>query len=266
VELVRRWSRAPESWPDGAARPPSPAEPEEALIVAADLPGRPEIERLAEQVAGVAGYLKLNSGFLAHGPELVAAIRALGLEVFLDLKFHDIPNTAANYAREAVRMGVAMFTLHASGGPGMMNGCVEAAREEAARLGAEPPKVLAVTALTSMSDGDLAATGVSGGRDEQVARLARLAKDSGADGVVCSVGEAAAVRSACGEGLLVVTPGVRPAGSGADDHARSATPAEAVRAGADHVVVGRPIYGSDDPAAAARAIAAELSAALGGTG
>ena len=275
VELVRGWNRAPESWPDGEAAGGGgrggepPARREEALIVAADLPERPAIEELAKRVAGVAGYLKLNSAFLAHGPQLVAAVRRLGLEVFLDLKFHDIPNTAANYAREAARMGVAFLTVHAGGGSAMIRACADALVEAGERSGGSGgsggaggrPKLLAVTALTSMSDDDLAEAGVSGGRDEQVVRLARLAGRSGADGVVCSVAEAAAVRSACGEAFLIVTPGVRPAGSATDDHARSATPADAVSAGADYIVVGRPVYRADDPAAAAGKIAAEFSAA-----
>ena len=188
-------------------------------------------------------------------------MKGLGLKVFLDLKFHDIPNTAANYCREAVRMGVGLLTIHASSGSGMMTACAEAVRDEATRLKCEAPKVLAVTALTSLSDGDLADVGVPGGRDAQVPRLAELARDAGVDGVVCSVAEAASVRRACGRIFLIVTPGVRPAGALADDHARSATPADAVAAGADYIVVGRPVYGADDPGGAAGSIAAEISAA-----
>jgi len=270
MNLLGRWSRDPATWPGGgggggggggAAEEKAVSSAEEALIVAADLPGRDEIEALAKQVSGAAGYLKLNSAFVAHGPELVAAVKALGLKVFLDLKFHDIPNTAANHCREAVRMGVGLLTVHASGGSGMMEACAAAVRDEASRRKCEAPKVLAVTALTSLSDEDLADAGVPGGRDAQVPRLAELARDAGVDGVVCSVAEAAAVRRACGGDFLIVTPGVRPAGAGADDHARSATPAEAVAAGADYIVVGRPVYGAGDPGGAAGDIAAEISAA-----
>jgi len=270
LDLLAAWSRSPGAWPGGdaagtagaaGANEASAPEPEEALIVAADVAGRDEVVALAKKVTGVAGYLKLNSAFVAHGPGLVAEIKALGLDIFLDLKFHDIPNTAANYCREAVRMGVGLLTVHASGGPGMLKACADAVREEAALRKCEAPKVLAVTALTSLSDEDLTAVGVGDGRDAQVPRLAELAKRSGADGVVCSVAEAAAVRAACGDDFLIVTPGVRPAGTSTDDHARSATPADAIAAGADGIVVGRPVHGASEPGKAARSIAAEISAA-----
>lgn len=266
VDSLRRWRDDPAHWlppaSDGEADGERPVSrrtesPVEALVVAADLDDRGAIEGLADQVATSAGYFKLNSAFLAHGPALVAAVRQRGLEVFLDLKFHDIPNTAANYVAAAARLDAQLLTLHACGGPTMLRACVAAA-DRAASGGLRRPRLLAVTALTSLPDAELAAVGVVDGRAAQVLRLARLAQACGMDGVVCSVAEAAAVRAACGAGFLIVTPGVRPAAGSADDHAQVDTPAAAIAAGATHVVVGRPIYGAAAPASAAAAIAAEL--------
>lgn len=232
----------------------------EALVVAADLDERAALERLADDVAGCAGYFKLNSAFLAHGPALVAAVRRRGLEVFLDLKFHDIPNTAANYVSAAARLDVQLLTVHASGGPTMLRACVAAA-DRAATVGLRRPRLLAVTALTSLPDTELAAVGLTDGRAAQVVRLARLAQSCGIDGIVCSVAEAAAVRAACGVELLIVTPGVRLTSGSANDHAQVDAPAAAIAAGATHVVVGRPIYEAPSATAAAAAIAVELGRA-----
>ncbi|MBK6846463.1 MAG: orotidine-5'-phosphate decarboxylase [Proteobacteria bacterium] len=267
IASLRAWRDDPAHWAPGAREdadtgsgPLAATEATrraESLVVAADLDDRAAVERLADDVAASAGYFKLNSAFLAHGPPLVAAIRRRGLEVFLDLKFHDIPNTAANYVAAAARLDVQLVTLHASGGPTMLRACVAAA-DRAAAAGLRRPRLLAVTALTSLPDAELAEIGILDGRTAQVLRLARLAQACGLDGVVCSVAEAAAVRAACGAGLLIVTPGVRPAHSTADDHAQVDTPSAARAAGATHVVVGRPIYEATAPAAAAAAIAAEL--------
>ncbi|MBK8481101.1 MAG: orotidine-5'-phosphate decarboxylase [Proteobacteria bacterium] len=266
VSSLLRWRDDPEHWQlevpaaadaAEAAAASRDAGRTEALVVAADLEDRAALERLADAVAGSAGYYKLNAAFLAHGPALVAAVRRRGLEVFLDLKFHDIPNTAANYVSAAARLDVQLLTIHASGGPTMLRACVAAA-DRAAAAGLRRPRLLAVTALTSLPDAELAAIGIEDGRAAQVVRLARLAQACGVDGIVCSVAEAAAVRSACGAALLIVTPGVRLASGSANDHARVDTPSAAVAAGATHVVVGRPIYEASAAAAAAAAIAAEL--------
>jgi orotidine-5'-phosphate decarboxylase len=175
--------------------------------------------------------------------------------VFLDLKLHDIPNTVAGAVRSLLPLRPAMVTLHAGGGPGM----IAAARAEAEKAGADRPIILAVTVLTSIdAAAALAATGVADSPAEQVRRLARMAVAAGADGLVCSPQEAAMLRSDLGPGPLLVVPGVRPAGSDAGDQARTATPAETVAAGADWIVVGRPITAAPDPAAAAAAIAASL--------
>jgi orotidine 5'-phosphate decarboxylase subfamily 1/orotate phosphoribosyltransferase len=251
--LLRRWSRDPETWPSGQGAADA-REPVDELVVAADLEDAAGVESLGRAIAGEAGFIKLNSAFVQHGPDLIRRLRRLGLKIFLDLKFHDIPNTAANHVRAAADLGVDLVTVHASGGGAMLRACARAARAR----GATRPRVLAVTALTSLDDAALHETGVAGDRQAQVMRLARLARASGLDGIVCSVAEAPSVRAECGADFLIVTPGVRPASSSKDDHAAAMTPAEARASGADYVVVGRPIYEAADPTTAARAVAEEL--------
>jgi orotidine-5'-phosphate decarboxylase len=198
--------------------------------------------------------------FTAAGPELVLRLAGEGARVFLDLKFHDIPNTVAAAAREAVRLGVTLFNVHASGGPEMMQGAAEATAEEAARLGVEKPSLIAVTVLTSMDAGTLAQTGVCAATvEEHVRSLARLADASGLDGVVASPHEIRPVRQTVGRpGFLVVTPGVNPSAAAYADQKRVMSPADAVRSGADYVVVGRAILNAPDPAQAARAVVEEM--------
>jgi orotidine-5'-phosphate decarboxylase len=227
------------------------------LIPALDTPELARAEALAAALAPArCGVLKLGLElFTAAGPEAVRRI-ATRAPVFLDLKLHDIPNTVAGAVRSLLPLRPAMLTLHAAGGTAM----IAAARKAAETAGAERPILLAVTVLTSLDAAALAETGVAGGPVQQVLRLARLAMAAGADGLACSPQEAAKIRDALGEAPLLVVPGVRPAGSAAGDQARTATPAEAVAAGADWIVVGRPITGAADPAAAAAAIAAELPA------
>jgi orotidine-5'-phosphate decarboxylase len=214
----------------------------------------------AEALAGVlapprCGVLKVGLElFGAAGPDAVRRVGARGAPVFLDLKLHDIPNTVAGAVRALLPLRPAMLTLHAAGGAAMLR----AAREAAEAAGEARPVLLAVTVLTSLDAAALAATGAADSPEAQVLRLARLAVESGADGLVCSPREAAALRGALGPAPLLVVPGVRPAGSAAGDQARTATPAEAVAAGADWIVLGRPLTGAPDPAAAAAAVAAEL--------
>jgi orotidine-5'-phosphate decarboxylase len=191
--------------------------------------------------------------FTAQGPAAMRRITPVA-PVFLDLKLHDIPNTVAGAVRSLLPLRPAMLTLHAAGGAPM----IAAARAAAESAGTDRPILLAVTVLTSLDAATLATTGVAGSPAEQVLRLARLAFEAGADGLVCSPQEVAAIRTALGPGPLLVVPGVRPAGSAADDQSRTATPAEAVAAGADWIVVGRPITGAADPVAATRAIAESL--------
>lgn len=199
--------------------------------------------------------------FTRAGPAVVEALQARGFEVFLDLKFHDIPNTVAGACRAAAELGVWMLNVHAAGGPAML-----AAAREALDALAQRPLLIAVTVLTSMDDADLRALGVSGGVEAQVARLAALAAAGGCDGVVCSPREVAALRRVHGPDFRLVTPGIRPGGASAQDQKRSMTPAAALRAGATDLVVGRPITGAAQPLAALEAIAAELAAAQASQG
>ena len=223
------------------------------LIAALDTTDPALARSWAETLSPHCGLLKLGLEFtLAHGPDGVRSIRER--PVFLDLKLHDIPNTVAGAVRAVLPLAPAMLTLHAAGGGAM----IEAARR-AAETAARPPLLLAVTVLTSLGGEALHATGVAGGPRQQVLRLARLALNVGADGLVCSAHEAAMLRDAFGAGPVLVVPGIRPAGSQAGDQARTMTPREAVDAGADWIVVGRPITGAPDPAAAAAAIAAEIA-------
>jgi orotidine-5'-phosphate decarboxylase len=210
---------------------------------------------LAEALAGTVGGLKVGKElFTAHGPEAVARIRDAGHQVFLDLKFHDIPATVAGAVRAAAGLGCFVLTVHASGGPEMLR-----AAAEAAAAAAPPPLVVGVTVLTSLDDGDLAAVGQSSPVADQVLRLARLARSCGLGGVVCSPHEIAALRAELGADFRLIVPGVRPEWAGTDDQKRVMTPAEAVAAGADYLVIGRPITRAADPAEAARRIADEIA-------
>ena len=232
-----------------------PASPAARLIAALDTPDLARAEAWAAALAPHVGLLKVGLElFTALGPETVRRIGAHG-PVFLDLKLHDIPNTVAGAVRSLLPLRPAMLTLHASGGAPM----ISAARAAAEQAGAERPVLLAVTVLTSIDAATLASTGVPDSPAEQVVRLARLAMAAGADGLVCSPHEVAPIRAALGNGPMLVVPGVRPAGSAVGDQARVATPREAVMAGADWIVLGRPLTQAADPAAAARAIAAELA-------
>ena len=234
----------------------------EKLIVALDVETAAEARRVYGELRDAAGMFKVGSQlFTAEGPAFVRELVGDGARVFLDLKFHDIPNTVAAAAREAVRLGVALFNVHASGGSEMMRRAAEATREEAARLGVERPRLIAVTVLTSMDAASLEEAGYAGPTlEEQVARLARLADGAGLDGVVASPHEIGLVRSTVdSKDFIVVTPGVRPAGLSGDDQKRVMTPGAAVRAGADFIVVGRAILGAPDPARAAREIVAEMN-------
>ena len=233
----------------------------ERLIIALDVSTAAEARKLVDAVGDAAVFYKVGKQlFTAEGPQVVRDLVAGGKKVFLDLKYHDIPTTVAGAVTEAAKLGVDMLTVHASGGGKMLRAAVEAAK---ARPGMA---VLAVTVLTSMDDEDLGKIGVRGHVLEQVMRLAAIALADGCQGLVASAREARALReefSAAfskefGQDFQLVTPGVRPAGSAAGDQARVVTPAEAIAAGASHVVVGRPITGAPDPAAAARAILVEL--------
>jgi orotidine-5'-phosphate decarboxylase len=235
--------------------------PHERIFVALDTPDPARARALARMLAGRVGGFKIGlEAFVANGPALVTEFRDAGHVVFLDLKLHDIPNTVEGAAAAAARLGASFLTVHALGGPAMIARAVAACREHAV-AGGEPPVVLAVTILTSHDDASLARIGIAGPAADAVPRLAALAADAGATGLVCSPLEVAAARRVHPAGILVV-PGIRPATPGpraADDQARVATPADAVRAGADRIVVGRPITESPDPVAAAEAIADDIA-------
>ncbi|HEY8233066.1 MAG TPA: orotidine-5'-phosphate decarboxylase [Vicinamibacteria bacterium] len=231
--------------------------PRERLIVALDVPKADAASELVDRLAGRVGLFKLGSqAFTAAGPELVREVVGRGERVFLDLKFHDIPNTVAGAVASAAQLGVSLATLHGLGGRAMLEAAVGA-------LPALGTKLLAITILTSHDEATLGEIGVGGGVSDSVRRLALLAKDAGMDGVVASPHEVALVREACGPGFLIVTPGIRPAGAASGDQARAATPAAALSAGADYLVVGRPITEAKDPGAAADAIVREMERATG---
>jgi len=236
-------------------------EPHERIFVALDTPDIDRARALVAAVRGRIGGFKVGLElFTSHGPRLIDEILDSGSEVFLDLKFHDIPNTVAGAAAAAARCGASFFTVHASGGQTMIRRAVEAAGEAAEEAGLAPPVVLAVTVLTSHDDEELDSIGLAGPCGAAVLRLAGLAREAGAGGLVCSPLELGKIRAAFPQGVVVV-PGIRPAGLGAvtrDDQSRTASPASAVRAGADRLVIGRPITRAEDPAAAAEAIAEEV--------
>jgi orotidine-5'-phosphate decarboxylase len=234
--------------------------PHERILVALDTPDRDRALALARALAGRVGGFKIGlEAFSASGPALVAEVLEAGLPVFLDLKLHDIPNTVAGAAAAATRLGVSLLTVHALGGAAMIRAAVDASRDAAASAGLPPPTILAVTLLTSHGESDLRAVGIEGPASRAVLRLAAVARDAGAGGAVCSPLEVAAVRAEFPAATLVV-PGIRPSGAPADDQARTATPRAAVAAGADRIVVGRPVTRAADPAAAADAIAREIEA------
>jgi len=215
---------------------------------------------LAKKLRGTVGGVKLGLEFFsANGADGFKAVAQTGMPIFLDLKFHDIPNTVAGAIRAVAPLGPKILTIHTQGGPEMMRRAAETAAEEAAKHGHEKPWVTGVTILTSMDDSDLRAIGVGDAVADQVARLAGLAHRSGLDGMVCSPREIALARLATAPDFKLVVPGIRPAGIAAGDQKRVMTPADAVTAGADVLVIGRPITQADDPAAAARAIADSIN-------
>ncbi len=229
------------------------------IIAALDVPTLETALRLADQLAPVVGAFKLGKElFVSAGPEVVRRIRGLGASVFLDLKFHDIPNTVAAAVRAAVRLDVQMLTVHVSGGSVMLRAAERAAQETAASLGRTPPLVLGVTILTSLDSNELAEIGMNANVGHQVERLASLAAKAGLRGLVCSALEIAALRQIIPEEMQLVTPGIRPAGSETDDQKRTLSPKEAIDAGADWLVIGRPICAAENPRAAATKILASL--------
>ena len=238
------------------------------LLVALDVDTGVEAHALADRLRGVVGGFKIGSQlFTSQGPSIVEELVSRGDRVFLDLKFHDIPNTVAGAVAAATRLGAWMVNIHALGGLAMMRAARKAAEEEAAHLSRPAPLVIAVTMLTSLSDEMLGEIGLSGGMAKQVGRLAALAQQAALDGVVASPQEIALIRKRCGASFVIVTPGVRSSVAGApawkDDQSRTMSASEALTEGATHLVVGRPIIAAVDPRAAAERIADECRAAEG---
>jgi orotidine-5'-phosphate decarboxylase len=231
------------------------------LLVALDVDSGTRALELAATLRDVVDGVKIGSRlFTLEGPALVRRLTDQGTRVFLDLKFHDIPNTVAQAVEAAVTTGAWMVNVHASGGVPMMKAAVTAATEAAVRAGQSRPLVIAVTVLTSMDEHTLRSGGIERSLLDQVLVLARMAQEAGLDGVVASPQETAAIRSACGPDFAIVTPGIRGASAGTDknDQARTMGPADAVKAGASYLVVGRPIIAAADPRAAAQKIAEEM--------
>ncbi len=252
-----------------------PASARDRLVLALDVDAPMEVETWLDRLQDSVRWLKIGPRlFTGSGPALIDALVARDFRVFLDLKFHDIPEVVAGAVREAVRRGVSMLTMHTSGGLRMMQAAVEAARDEASRRNTPPPILLGVTVLTSLTSEDLLELGFQHGAEESVDRLARLAHRAGLDGVVCSPLEVSRVKGLEGGALVVLTPGIRPSASVAfapgreegsshapDDQRRIATPAQAVRSGADFLVVGRPILRAADPEEAIAQVLREIEQA-----
>ncbi len=230
------------------------------IIAALDVPSAEAALRLAGRIAPAVGAFKIGSElFTAAGPDVVRRIRATGKGVFLDLKFHDIPNTVAKAVAAAVRLDVQMLTVHTGGGPAMLRAAEAAAQETARALGQAPPLVLGVTVLTSMDGNELSAIGLAGNVGVQVERLARVAVEAGLRGLVCSPLEIVDLRETVPSEIQLVTPGIRTGAEESDDQKRTLTPVEALDAGATWLVIGRPIYAAKDPLAAAEAILRSIS-------
>ncbi|HTM26836.1 MAG TPA: orotidine-5'-phosphate decarboxylase [Vicinamibacterales bacterium] len=232
------------------------------ILVALDVASADAALRLADALRGTVGGFKIGSRlFTAEGPAIVRALTERGDRVFLDLKFHDIPSTVGSAVAAATDLGVWMINVHAAGGTGMMRAARDAARDAAAKRGAAAPLVIAVTVLTSMNQAELRDTGVVIDLLDHVRRLAELAREAGLDGVVASARETAAIRARCGAAFTIVTPGIRggSAASAKDDQERTMSPAEALLAGSNYLVIGRPIIAAEDPRQAALSVALDTA-------
>ena len=230
------------------------------IIVALDVPEASAALTLAESVAPAVGAFKIGKElFVSAGPDIVKRVRDTGASVFLDLKFHDIPNTVAKAVASATRLDVQMLTVHTCGGSTMLERALEGATEAAEQTGNEAPLILGVTVLTSMDESDLNEVSVNKTPEEQVIYLAQMATGAGLNGLVCSPKEIAPLREVLSDEVKLITPGIRPVGSEAGDQKRVMSPAEAIEAGADWLVIGRPIYAADNPREAAEAILNSLN-------
>ena len=233
--------------------------PKERLIVALDVDTKEKALSLVERLKAEVEIFKIGSElFTSCGPEVVSVVKSRGCGIFLDLKFHDIPNTVAKSAAVAARLGVSMLNVHALGGYDMMKRCAESVAIEAKALKIAKPKIVAVTVLTSMDENSLKKIGLNDNMEKQVLKLAKLAKDASLDGVVASPSEVKLIRRELGNEFIIVVPGVRPSWAVTNDQKRIATPKEAVLNGANYIVVGRPIIEAPDPLAAAKRVLEEI--------
>ena len=232
---------------------------DDRLIVALDVSSLEEMNSIVTSLGDSVSYYKVGMElFYATGEQTVAFLRDHNKSVFLDLKLHDIPNTVAHGIKSLTRLGAKLITIHSQGGKVMMEAAMNAAKEQAAELGIERPKLLAITALTSFDDENWSAIGGSLPISDHVVKLAKLAKEAGVDGVVASPLEAKLIREACGEDFLIVTPGIRPSFAATNDQKRIATPSSALQDGASRIVVGRPITQAENPQEAVRLIVEEM--------
>jgi orotidine-5'-phosphate decarboxylase len=234
--------------------------PHEYIFIPLDTPDIGQALEIVNSLKGLIGGVKIGKEFFtALGPAGVKKIKAVGSPIFIDLKFHDIPNTVAGAVRSAIHLEPIILNVHAQGGRSMLIAARDAAAEESSKTGILPPLLLGVTVLTSIGDRDLQELGVNGIVMDQVKRLAALCQEAGLDGVVCSAREISALRIICGSEFKLLTPGIRPAWTTNDDQKRVVTPGEAIKNGADYLVIGRPIYGANDPVSAAKKIIAEIA-------
>ena len=234
--------------------------PHEYIFVPLDTPNVDHAIRITRDLNGLIGGVKIGKEFFtALGPGGVAKIKALGVEIFIDLKFHDIPNTVAGAVRSAVQLKPKILNVHAQGGRSMLIAARQSMLEEANKINISPPLILGVTVLTSIGDQDLEEIGINGTSMDQVKRLASLCQEVGLDGIGCSAREITTLRTICGSEFKLLTPGIRPTWAPNNDQKRIVTPSEAIKLGADYLVIGRPIYGADDPVTAAKQIIAEIS-------
>lgn len=232
---------------------------DERIIAALDVRSMEEVKKLVEGLGNTISFYKVGMElFYAVGPQVIKYLKDNGKKVFLDLKLHDIPNTAAEGLVSLMKLGVDIFNVHASGGLTMMTKAANRVKEEAAQLGITAPKLIAITVLTSINEDDWAGLGMNTPIDKQVLRLAKLTQQAGLDGVVASPREAKAIRELCGSDFMIITPGVRPQGAKKDDQSRIATPKQALLNGASQLVIGRPIYQAAEPLKAAQHIIAEI--------
>jgi orotidine-5'-phosphate decarboxylase len=232
------------------------------IIFALDVANADEAAKWVSVLKGRVGFFKIGLElFTAAGPDVVGMVKEAGIKVFLDLKFHDIPNTVAGAVRSAVRLGVDMMTLHLSGGRAMIAAGVEAAREESANLGIKRPKIIGVSVLTSLGDNDMKELGFRSNAVEQVMTLLDVALKSGADGMVCSAADLDRIKPLTPKGFTIITPGIRPAGADKGDQSRIAAPASAIKGGSSLLVIGRPISAATDPLKAVELITSEIETA-----